>query len=322
MRLKLPLMAAVLLLGTAPLAMPAYAQALSDPVVVHPDPESLFTSPDPKLHRNKQAALGIVKVLLESGHWDRAGEFLTEAYIQHNPLAASGLDAVTHYFTQVAKVQPKPIPAKTQYPIVAVQAEGDFVTILVRRELPVPGKPGETYTTTWFDTWRFVDGKADEHWDPATLPTGPAAPAPTAANAQQQEQDRVAIEQLMWNYVRAIDGWKPDAYAAVFTEDGAFLNSKGRPALKKMVQDMKSDREKRAADGTVVPDLHHFMANQTIDFVSNDHAQVKYYWQTVTAGSPGKAAPQVLAAGRGLDDVVKVDGKWLIQNRNVAPPAD
>jgi predicted SnoaL-like aldol condensation-catalyzing enzyme len=28
--------------------------------------------------------------------------------------------------------------------------------------------PGKTYTTTWFGTWRFKDGKADEHWDPAT----------------------------------------------------------------------------------------------------------------------------------------------------------
>jgi predicted SnoaL-like aldol condensation-catalyzing enzyme len=27
--------------------------------------------------------------------------------------------------------------------------------------------------------WRFVDGKADEHWDPQTLPT----PAPAAAGA-------------------------------------------------------------------------------------------------------------------------------------------
>jgi predicted SnoaL-like aldol condensation-catalyzing enzyme len=32
------------------------------------------------------------------------------------------------------------------------------------------------YSTTWFDTWRFVDGKADEHWDPATINV-PAAPA-------------------------------------------------------------------------------------------------------------------------------------------------
>src|SRR5690606_39378817 len=48
-------------------AMPAAAQmeALSDPVVAHPDPESLFTSEDPVLHRNKQAALHIVRELLQ-----------------------------------------------------------------------------------------------------------------------------------------------------------------------------------------------------------------------------------------------------------------
>jgi predicted SnoaL-like aldol condensation-catalyzing enzyme len=164
------------------LALPGAAQAqmrpLNDPVVAHPDPESLFTSSDPLLHRNKQAALGIVKVLLEANQWDRAGEFLTERYIQHNPLAASGLDAVVHFFTNVARVPSRPVLERTEYPIVAVQAEGDYVTILVRRELPVPGYPGETYTTTWFDTWRFVDGKADQHWDPATLPDVPATPPP------------------------------------------------------------------------------------------------------------------------------------------------
>src|SRR5690606_30223363 len=153
-------------------AQPALAQMrpLNDPVTAHPDPESLFTSPDPVLNRNKQAALGIIKVLLEANQWDRAGEFLTDRYIQHNPLAASGLAAVVHYFVDVAKRQPTEVLEKTKYPIVAVQAEGDYVTVLVSRELPVPGKEGETYTTTWFDTWRFVDGKADEHWDPATLP--------------------------------------------------------------------------------------------------------------------------------------------------------
>jgi len=155
--------------GLAPLA-PVQAQSLAEPVIPHPDPESLFTSPDPVLNRNKQAALGIIKVLLEANQWDRAGEFLTDRYIQHNPLAASGLDAVVHYFVDVAKRQPTEVLEKTKYPIVAVQAEGDYVTVLVSRELPVPGKEGETYTTTWFDTWRFVDGKADEHWDPATLP--------------------------------------------------------------------------------------------------------------------------------------------------------
>jgi predicted SnoaL-like aldol condensation-catalyzing enzyme len=155
----------------------AHAQALSDPVVAASDPEALFTSKDPKLHRNKQAALGIVKILLEAGHWERAPEFLTKKYIQHNPVAASGLDSVVHYFVDVAKVQPKPIPDKMKTKVVAVQAEGDYVTVSYVREFPLPNDPTKTYTTTWFDMWRFVDGKADEHWDPMTLGAGPGPAA-------------------------------------------------------------------------------------------------------------------------------------------------
>jgi len=166
------LVAAALFLGSAM----AHAQALNAPVTGHPDPESLFTSPDPKLNANKQVALKIMKELLEAGHWDRAPQYLTKEYIQHNPLAASGLDAVMHYFVDVAKRQPTPIPDKMKTKVVAVQAEGDFVTVSFVRELPDPGDPSKTYTTTWFDMWRFVDGKADEHWDGATLPPA-AAPA-------------------------------------------------------------------------------------------------------------------------------------------------
>jgi len=148
----------------------ATAQALNTPVTAHPNPESLFTSPDKKLNANKQVTLKIVRDLLEAGHWELAPRYLTKAYIQHNPLAASGLDAVMHYFVDVAKVQPKPIPAKMQTKVVAVQAEGDYVTVSYVREMKDPKDPAKTYTTTWFDMWRFKDGKADEHWDPATLP--------------------------------------------------------------------------------------------------------------------------------------------------------
>jgi predicted SnoaL-like aldol condensation-catalyzing enzyme len=166
MKLSLPVLAASLILG----ATFAHAQALNAPVTAHADPESLFTSPDPHLNANKQVALKIVKELLEAGHWDRAPQYLTKAYIQHNPLAASGLDAVMHYFVDIAKVKPKPIPEKMQTKVVAVQAEGDYVTVSFVRELPDPKDASKTYTTTWFDMWRFKDGKADEHWDPATLP--------------------------------------------------------------------------------------------------------------------------------------------------------
>ncbi|MEO8755819.1 MAG: hypothetical protein ABI624_24405, partial [Casimicrobiaceae bacterium] len=47
-----------------------------DPVVGSPDPESLFTSPDPKLSTNKQAAMHIMRDLLEAGHWDDAPRWL------------------------------------------------------------------------------------------------------------------------------------------------------------------------------------------------------------------------------------------------------
>src|SRR4051812_25461330 len=60
-----------------------------EPVVGVKDPESLFKDSDAKLNRNKQAALHIMRELLQCGQWDRAGEWLTDAYHQHNPNAAS-----------------------------------------------------------------------------------------------------------------------------------------------------------------------------------------------------------------------------------------
>jgi predicted SnoaL-like aldol condensation-catalyzing enzyme len=165
MRLRLPirigLALGALLLGSLSL----HAQ---EAVVGAADPDALFHSPDPVLNKNKQAAYHIIKDLIEAGHWNEADKWLTARYIQHNPLAASGRDGVVKFFTEVMKAQPKPIPAKMTSKIVAVNAEGDYVTVAYVRELKDPKDPSKTYTSTWFDMWRFVDGKADEHWDPAT----------------------------------------------------------------------------------------------------------------------------------------------------------
>ena len=142
----------------------AYAQ---EAVVGVPDAESLFHAKDPKLNRNKQAAYHIEKELLECNEWSRAGEWLTKAYHQHNPQAKSGLEGVVYFFTQVMKRKATPCPVKMAGKVVAVIAEGDYVTVMTPRTLK-DAKTGEAYTSTWFDTWRFVGGKADEHWDPAT----------------------------------------------------------------------------------------------------------------------------------------------------------
>jgi predicted SnoaL-like aldol condensation-catalyzing enzyme len=148
------------------LTLPLTAQ---EPVVGVDDPESLFVDDDPVLHRNKQAALHIMRELLQCNQWDRAGEWLTDRYIQHNPNAESGLEGVVYYFTEVLGRQPSRNCGPLTTEIVAVMAEDDYVTVLIPRGYPDPRNAGQTYVTSWFDTWRFVDGKADEHWDPAMV---------------------------------------------------------------------------------------------------------------------------------------------------------
>ena len=156
------------------ISFPAFAQ---EPVVGVENPEALFVDDDPVLHRNKQATFHIMKELLQCNQWDRAGEWLTDQYLQHNPMAASGLEGVVYFFTQVARRPVDEVCDEFTTEIVAVIAEDDYVTVLWPRRYLHPENEGEIYYTTWFDTWRFVDGKADEHWDPANLSPGPT-PAP------------------------------------------------------------------------------------------------------------------------------------------------
>jgi predicted SnoaL-like aldol condensation-catalyzing enzyme len=144
------------------------------PVVGVDDPAKLFTDKDPVLNRNKQAAMHIVIDLLECGHWDDAPNWLTERYIQHNPGFASGRETVMKAFAGRGPARPCPTdPKEWRTKVVAVTTDADKVTVATRSERPNPRQPGTTYTTTHFDMWRFVDGKADEHWD-----EGQIAPPP------------------------------------------------------------------------------------------------------------------------------------------------
>lgn len=147
--------------------------------------------------------------------------------------------------------------------------------------------------------------------------------APLAAAAAPADparaQDRAEIAELMWNYVRAIDTWNGPAYAAVFTPDGAFGQVKGREALAKMVTDLQQQSAARRPAGSAPVVLHHVMTNEHIEFLGPDRARIHYYWQTVSRGGPGGTAPSLLAQGRGVDELSRVDGRWLIQHRDVAP---
>lgn len=159
MKTKMKLTALAALFTSAPLLA-------QEPVTGVDDPESLFTDEDPQLHENKQVALHIMRELLQCNYWDQADQWLTERYIQHNPNVESGREGVVEFFSSVTE------PAETcdelETPIVAVLADDDLVTVVWPLYCEHPDT-GEQYTSTWFDMWRIVDGRADEHWDPAVL---------------------------------------------------------------------------------------------------------------------------------------------------------
>jgi len=160
-----------ILFGAATLLFSGTLFAQAAPVVAVDDPESLFVDDDPVIHRNKQAALHIMRELLQCGQWSKADQWLTERYIQHNPSFASGRDTVVQAFSG----RPEAATCdELTTGIVAVTHDDDKVAVIIRRENPDPRNPGQTYTTIWVDMWRFVDGKADEHWDTAVINAAPA----------------------------------------------------------------------------------------------------------------------------------------------------
>jgi predicted SnoaL-like aldol condensation-catalyzing enzyme len=136
-----------------------------EPVKAAADVESLFKDSDQELNKMKQVAYHIERDLLQCNHWDEADKWLTERYIQHNPLVASGRAGVVKFFGN----RPKSATCEQlNAPVVAVLADNNLVTVVTVSERK--DSKGQIYTTTWFDMWRISDGKADEHWDPMVKP--------------------------------------------------------------------------------------------------------------------------------------------------------
>jgi predicted SnoaL-like aldol condensation-catalyzing enzyme len=146
-------------LTTALAIAPAFAQ---EPVVAATDPEALFTDSNPVLHANKQVVLHILRELIQCNYWDQADKWLTERYLQHNPNVRSGRDNVVAFFGPPPKA---PTCEKLTMPIVTVLTSGNIVGVVFRMEYDHPNKAGAKYTTIFYDQWRIVDGRADEHWD-------------------------------------------------------------------------------------------------------------------------------------------------------------
>jgi hypothetical protein len=138
-----------------------------------------------------------------------------------------------------------------------------------------------------------------------------------------ETKDREAIETLMWKYARALDTLNADAYVACYTPDGQFLAgpnpTSGTAALHKMIADLKDRRDEQIKKGETPAPMYHMDMNKWVELTGKDRARHHTYWQTVFGAVGRGGQVRVAAAGNAVDDLVKVNGKWLIKVRNVAP---
>jgi 3-phenylpropionate/cinnamic acid dioxygenase small subunit len=137
--------------------------------------------------------------------------------------------------------------------------------------------------------------------------------------ALQKLLDRAEIEALVARYVTALDTRDADAYAGVFAEDAAFelpgAVHRGRAEIRKIVTDLKESRARNDAAGKPSPSLYHVMSNTSIEIVDATHARHQSYAQTVRAAENGQFIVGFM--GRYEDELVKRDGRWLIQSRRL-----
>ncbi|MER5215606.1 nuclear transport factor 2 family protein [Streptomyces sp. NPDC002838] len=119
--------------------------------------------------RNKRVAVHVLKRLFEHGDLSVADRYIREDYIQHNPFATDGRQAIKDFVRDWTARYPD-----MQYNVKRVLAQGDMVLVHANT-IPEPGTRGRAT----IDMFRFdkKSGMIAEHWDveqevPATTASG------------------------------------------------------------------------------------------------------------------------------------------------------
>jgi len=155
----------------------------------------------------------------------------------------------------------------------------------------------------------------------AALMTTPLFSAQADDGALQRLLDKADIEAVLVRYTHALDMLDADKYAGVFAEDAVFDMGggrvrKGRGEIRSVITDLQKSRAEREAAGTATPTLmHHVMTNATLEVVSDREAHHYAYWMTILGDTEGGF--RVASMGHYEDVLVKRDGQWVIQTRQL-----
>jgi len=130
-------------------------------------------------------------------------------------------------------------------------------------------------------------------------------------------QERIAIDNLLEQYIVALDKRDPTEYAATFWEDATLLGNGqtrvGHDQIKAILDDIPKPSP---GSGPVV--LRHFTTNDIIT-INGDKATHTGYWVTYING-PGDASgdkPTLRSIGYYKDEMEKRDGVWKFSKRDI-----
>ncbi len=143
-------------------------------------------------------------------------------------------------------------------------------------------------------------------------------PLPAISAEDNGAADIVAIQQLVVKYAHVYDSLDVEGYVSVFAEDAKFsftgntLN--GRGEIRAFIEGAKSRRES-AANTTPATKSYHSISNTMIELESPTRAHHRSYWQVLSGPVGGPFT--VSNMGYYDDVVVKQNGEWLIQSRNI-----
>ena len=154
-----------------------------------------------------------------------------------------------------------------------------------------------------------------------------AAPAPCSMEARLQAvEDRQAIEQLMMgDYCLALDRRMWKEYAATFTEEGELVQGRSVTKGRKAIEELMS-QPRASAPGAPPPPAppagefgatRHVVTNLNLK-LNGDSATATAYWQTIAIRPGGATA--IAGIGHYIDQLKKVNGKWLFTRREIVNP--
>ena len=133
--------------------------------------------------------------------------------------------------------------------------------------------------------------------------------------------DREAIDLTLERYTRGLDRLDPELYVSSFAPDGVLMIYEkayhGRNALRGIIAQEAQLRQSQKDSGQAPRTLFHLETNSTVEFSSPTQAVHHTYWLTANRVGDKPEDLSLLGVGSSIDELQKIDGKWLITRREI-----